>query len=146
MKKTASIDVLIDEMRKADPKSWLFFFNRYGLRPNDVNLENELRRAYVKHGKQFSNELNRMLIQSAPKIAAFSGEDLRSIVDTAFDLFGIENGITPEAKKEVEEKARQAAAEADEKEAKQKKTIILGFVAIVIVSITTFAIIRICKK
>ena len=146
---TTSIRVLIEDASKADPKSWLLFFNRYGLRPDDVNLENALRRAYIQHGKQFSNELNRMLITAAPKLTAFTGEDLRSITDSIFDLLGIsssESKQTPEEKKAAAEAAEKAAQEKAEQEAKRKKTIILGFVGLVVAVIATFVIIKIVKK
>ncbi|MDR0941952.1 MAG: hypothetical protein LBM68_06985 [Bacteroidales bacterium] len=140
---------LLSEVSKADPKSWLLFYNRYNIRPDDVDLENALRRAYIQHGKVFSEDLNRMLVQYAPKIAAFTGEDARNIIDSVFDMLGINGSKTPEAQeaqKAAEEAEQKAAEEAEAAEQRKKKLIIGGFIGLVAAVIVVFVSIRIFKN
>lgn len=146
---TTSIRGLISEVSKADPQSWLSFFKRFNISPDDVNLENELRRAYQKYGREFSAELNKLLIKNSPRIAAVTGEDVRSVVDSVFDILGIDSkapAVTPEEKAKQKAEAEKAEQEEKEKAEKRKKTIIIGFVGLAVVVIATFIIIKIVKK
>ncbi|MCL2328313.1 MAG: hypothetical protein FWC39_07345 [Bacteroidetes bacterium] len=140
MEKETSLRGLIETASKADPKSWLLFFSKYGITPHSATLKTDLRRAYNLYGKDFINDLNR-LFASSLKLAAFTGEDLRSITDSIFDILSIsssESKQTPEEKKAAAEAAEKAAREEAEKAEKRKKTIILGFVGLVAIVIAIF--------
>lgn len=147
---TTSLRGLIENVSKADPQSWLYFFNQYGIRPEDVDLEKELRRAYRQHGRRFSNELNRLLIQHSERVAAFTGSDARSVVNSVFDILGISatgDSTQTAAQKEEQKRIEEELAQAEREEKQRKQRMIIGgFVALVVLAIGTLVAFKIFKK
>ncbi len=141
-----SLRGLIDSISKADPQSWLSFFNRYGINQKSPTLESDLRRAYGFHGKKFASDLNALLIAST-QMAAFTGEDVNGVINNIFDIIGIGgNKQTPEEKKAQAEKEEQEKTKKAEKEAKRKKRITTGFIGLAIAVVVTFVIIAVVKS